>query len=156
MDYKVNELVNLLNELFEFDKSGISDLDINKKEDREELINELNKLKESPFFIMFSHFFGIDEEDINDIINKINKYQQEEKKKISSGVVRTEVKDKSEVIDRPSQHINTQIGLQIHKLVQEYVDTMIKPYNHNQISQQQMNDAYAGLYEFACWIYNHK
>jgi len=45
--------------------------------------------------------------------------------------------------------------LQLHKIVQEYVDTMIKPFNKGGVlTNQQINDAYAGLYEFAAWIMN--
>lgn len=57
-------------------------------------------------------------------------------------------------INRPSKNIEVNIGLQIHKLVQEYIDTMIKPYAKGIMSDESINDAYAGLYEFACWIYN--
>ena len=31
---------------------------------------------------------------------------------------------------------------------------MIKPYNNGLLTNQQINDAYAGLYEFAAWIMN--
>ena len=55
---------------------------------------------------------------------------------------------------RPSQDINVNTGLQIHRLVQEYIDTMVKPYAKGILTEKQINDAYAGLYEFACWIYN--
>ena len=57
-------------------------------------------------------------------------------------------------INRPSKNIEVNIGLQIHKLVQEYIDTMIKPYAKGIMNDESINDAYAGLYEFACWIYN--
>ena len=59
-------------------------------------------------------------------------------------------------IERPSEKISTELGLQVHKLVQEYIDTMVKPYNPKVggLTTKQINDAYAGLYEFACWILN--
>ena len=57
-------------------------------------------------------------------------------------------------IDRPSNHIPTNVGLQIHKLVQEYIDTMIKPYAKGILDNKSINDAYAGLYEYSCWIFN--
>lgn len=55
---------------------------------------------------------------------------------------------------RPSQKLSVQQKLQLHKIVQEYVDTMIKPYNDGHLTNGQINDAYAGLYEFAAWIMN--
>ncbi len=53
---------------------------------------------------------------------------------------------------RPSQKLSIQQKLQLHKIVQEYVDTMIKPFNDGHLTNNQINDAYAGLYEFAAWI----
>jgi hypothetical protein len=55
---------------------------------------------------------------------------------------------------RPSQRLTVPQKLQLHKIVQEYVDTMIKPYNDGHLTNGQINDAYAGLYEFAAWIMN--
>lgn len=55
---------------------------------------------------------------------------------------------------RPSELLNVNQKLQLHKIVQEYVDTMIKPFNKNVLTTQQINDAYAGLYEFAAWVMN--
>ena len=55
---------------------------------------------------------------------------------------------------RPSELLNVSQKLQLHKIVQEYVDTMIKPYNKGALTTQQINDAYAGLYEFAAWVMN--
>ena len=55
---------------------------------------------------------------------------------------------------RPSQKLSIQQKLQLHKIVQEYVDTMIKPFNDGHLTNGQINDAYAGLYEFAAWIMN--
>ena len=71
--------------------------------------------------------------------------------------VEEEKKEKEETtIPRPSANLPVNTGLQIHKLVQEYVDTIIKPYAKGIMNDKQINDAYAGLYEFAAWIYNHK
>jgi hypothetical protein len=64
----------------------------------------------------------------------------------------SEVEDKS--FNRPSELLTVDKKLKLHKLVQEYVNTMIKPYNNGILTQEQINDAYAGLYEFAAWIMN--
>ena len=53
---------------------------------------------------------------------------------------------------RPSELLTIQQKLQLHKLVQEYVDTAIKPFNKGILTNNQINDAYAGLYEFGAWI----
>ena len=44
--------------------------------------------------------------------------------------------------------------LEIHKIVQTYVDTEIRPYVEDNMTQEQISDAYSALYEFACWIMN--
>lgn len=57
----------------------------------------------------------------------------------------------------PSSKVSVNTGLNIHKLVQEYIDTEIKPIIiTEQFSQEDINNMYVGLYEFACWIINHK
>lgn len=55
--------------------------------------------------------------------------------------------------ERPSKKLPIEAGLQIHRLVQEYIDTLIKPYSNGQLTQEEINDAYGALYEFAAWIY---
>lgn len=55
---------------------------------------------------------------------------------------------------RPSDSLSVDKKLQIHKIVQEYIDTMIKPFNNGKLTNDQINDAYAGLFEFACWVMN--
>ena len=55
---------------------------------------------------------------------------------------------------RPSDLLSVDKKLQIHKIVQEYIDTMIKPFNNGKLTNDQINDAYAGLFEFACWVMN--
>lgn len=55
---------------------------------------------------------------------------------------------------RPSESLSVNQKLQLHNIVQEYVDTCIKPFNNGVLSDKQINDAYAGLYEFGAWIMN--
>ena len=55
---------------------------------------------------------------------------------------------------RPSDKLSTDKKLQIHHIVEEYVNTMIRPYSKGIMTDTQINDAYAGLFEFACWIMN--
>lgn len=58
----------------------------------------------------------------------------------------------------PSANIsNIDIKMQIHRLTQEYVDTMLKPYmEKGPNTTNNINNAYTALFEFACWIYSHK
>ena len=44
--------------------------------------------------------------------------------------------------------------LEIHKIVQTYGDSEIRPYVEDNMTQEQISDAYSALYEFACWIMN--
>lgn len=76
--------------------------------------------------------------------------------KCCSGTCRKEVDDTiDESFDIPSDKIkDTEIKLQIHRLTQKYIDEMVKPYLKNSPEMNtQVNNAYAALYEFACWIY---
>ena len=56
----------------------------------------------------------------------------------------------------PSANIkNIETKMQIHRLTQEYVDTMLKPYmEKGPNTTNNINNAYTALFEFACWIYN--
>lgn len=58
----------------------------------------------------------------------------------------------------PSSKIeNIDTKMQIHRLTQEYVDTMLKPYmEKGENTTNNINNAYTALFEFACWIYSHK
>lgn len=50
----------------------------------------------------------------------------------------------------PSSKLTSEQKQNIHKIVTEYVDTMIRPYTD--MSNDVINDAYAGLFEFASWV----
>ena len=66
-------------------------------------------------------------------------------------IEKEEEKEKEEIKTpkRPSETIDTQIGLQIHKLTDRYCNEYIR----DRFDTKMSNDIYAGLYEFACWIY---
>jgi len=160
--------IELLDQLVNMDdQTTVKKIDLTKKEDCEYLINTINELKENPLFSVLGSLFGLDNDNLDEILEKIESIQKElvkkekveEKKPIQKIVIDKSIEEEpKKSIDRPSQKIDVNMGLQIHKLVQEYVDTMIKPYNPKigGLTSEAINDAYAGLYEFACWIYNHK
>lgn len=63
--------------------------------------------------------------------------------------------------DEPDRHVlpsenfdDIDKKLEIHKIVQTYVDTEIRPYVEGNMTQEQISDVYSALYEFACWIMN--
>lgn len=123
-------------------------LDLTKKEDVEKFHEKINELRENEVFLTLTQIFGYDLTDELDELDKFadNTFQKAEEKR----------KQEEKKIERPSAKLTTEQGLQIHKLVQEYVDTMVRPFNNGVLSNDQINDAYAGLYEFASWILNKK
>ena len=123
-------------------------LDLTKKEDVEKFHEKINELRENAAFLTLAQIFGYD---LTNELNELDKFadntfQKAEEKR----------KQEEKKIERPSTKLTTEQGLQIHKLVQEYVDTMVRPFNNGVLSNAQINDAYAGLYEFAAWILNKK
>ena len=138
-----NFLKHLLDSVNEDEK-----LDLTKKEDVEKFHEKINELRENEAFLTLTQIFGYDLTDELDELDKFadNTFQKAEEKR----------KQEEKKIERPSTKLTTEQGLQIHKLVQEYVDTMVRPFNNGVLSNDQINDAYAGLYEFAAWILNKK
>ena len=138
-----NFLKHLLDSVNEDEK-----LDLTKKEDVEKFHEKINELRENAEFLTLAQIFGYDLTDELDELDKFadNTFQKAEEKR----------KQEEKKIERPSAKLTTEQGLQIHKLVQEYVDTMVRPFNNGVLSNAQINDAYAGLYEFAAWILNKK
>ena len=138
-----NFLKHLLDSVNEDEK-----LDLTKKEDVEKFHEKINELRENEAFLTLTQIFGYDLTDELDELDKFadNTFQKAEEKR----------KQEEKKIERPSTKLTTEQGLQIHKLVQEYVDTMVRPFNNGVLSNDQINDAYAGLYEFASWILNKK
>lgn len=123
-------------------------LDLTKKEDVEKFHEKINELRENEAFLSLAQLFGYNLTDELDTLDEFadNTFKKAEEKR----------KQEEKKIERPSTKLTTEQGLQVHKLVQEYVDTMIRPFNNGVLSNDQINDAYAGLYEFAAWILNKK
>ena len=141
--------------------ANIKAFDLNTEEGLEGFNNTLDELENTN--LSFLKAFGIDGDELiknlRNIGNNIYKAKQEQKKqneknehKIEKNVVDHTIENNQ--IVRPSEKLSVPQKLQLHKIVQEYVDTMIKPHNNGYLSNNQINDAYAGLYEFAAWIMN--
>ena len=135
----MNTFLKVLNDLSEIEVPEINKIDLTKQEDRDLVRETINDLRNNELFSSLLSLF-CDDNIFDRLDNELNKIEEKENKKVK----------------RPSELISTEAGLQIHKLVQEYVDTMIKPYNPTEggLTQKAINDAYAGLYEFSCWLYN--
>lgn len=112
----------------------------------------------------FKSFFGIDEntdvlEGLSNLAHTINKavnkkeLKKEPERKVVDHTELNEDEDKK-AFNRPSENLSVDQKLKLHKIVQEYVDTMIRPFNNGTLTDNQINDAYAGLYEFAAWVLN--
>ena len=108
----------------------------------------------------FKSFFGIDEktdvlEGLSNLAHTINNAanKKEPERKVVDHTELNEDEDKK-TFNRPSENLSVDQKLKLHKLVQEYVDTMIRPFNNGTLTDTQINDAYAGLYEFAAWVLN--
>ena len=92
----------------------------------------------------------------NQLKEKDEKKEAEKKEEIKSNPIDRNLIDHSngQNFTRPSESLSIDKKLTLHKIVQEYIDTMIKPYNHGTLTNDQINDAYAGLYEFGAWVLN--
>ena len=134
MDNK--QILNLFNNIYG-DDSSVEKLNLADPKDNKKFRELVSNLQENQLFTSLAQLFGLDIDEFAENLNSIADAALPKQNKIS----------------RPSEKLSTDIGLQIHKLVTEYVDTMIKPYACPEMSQQVINDAYAGLYEFAAWIY---
>lgn len=119
-----------------------TELDLTKEEDVQKFHELVNELKGNSWIsTLVTGLIGED----NEFFDKLNTFADNYYQAHKNGQPQ---------IDRPSNHIPTNVGLQIHKLVQEYIDTMIKPYAKGILDNKSINDAYVGLYEYSCWIFN--
>ena len=122
-------------------------LDLSNKQDLEKFHQYIDELKGNKIFTAFAKYFGCNlDESFNALHQFADDYYADCQK---------EQKDKTPVFEYPSQKLSIDDGLQVHKLVQEYVDTMIKPFNNRKLTNDQINNAYVGLYEFCSWLLLH-
>jgi len=130
------------------DAENVNSLDLTNKEDVEKFHEKIDELRENEAFLSLAQLFGYDLTDELDALDEFadNTFKKAEEKR----------KQEEKKIERASAKLTTEQGLQVHKLVQEYVDTMIRPFNNGVLSNEQINNAYAGLYEFCCWLLIHK
>lgn len=127
----------------------VEKLDLSKKEDLDKFnktLDELEKLTKDN--VLFSCIIN------DDFIQNARKLALEVYNKKNQDKLD---KEKDENVFPSSKIENVETKMQIHRLTQEYVDTMLKPYmEEGENTTNNINNAYTALYEFACWIYSHK
>ena len=136
------------------EKKDVEKLDLGKDEDYAKFNNLVDECKkvcnddDSTSVLtkqLFERLFGFD---MNDIIDDIKKAGDD----IHEQAVKERKKEENKVPDLPSNSTPFDKQVNLHKIVGEYVDTYIRPYG--KMDTKVVDDVYAGLFEFACWIMN--
>lgn len=170
----LEKLMQMLAPYVDADENDVQVYDLSTEEGLKGYNEQLDQLENASLDVLNS--FGINGKEwikgMRDLGQKIyeqNKKKEQKKLDKAQRIVNQAVKqmerkeedhsdepeeDENPKFVRPSQKLSIQQKLQLHKIVQEYVDTMIKPFNDGHLTNGQINDAYAGLYEFAAWIMN--
>lgn len=136
------------------EKKDVEKLDLGKDEDYAKFNNLVDECKkvcnddDSTSVLtkqLFETLFGFD---MNDIIDDIKKAGDD----IHEKAVKERKKEENKVPELPSKSTPFDKQAHLHKIVEEYVDTYIRPYG--KMDTKVVDDVYAGLFEFACWIMN--
>lgn len=157
------DFFDILDKMSKIDEESDNTFDITTKQGLQDFDDYIYRLDDYTVSLLeaFKSFLGIDKDvDVidglselaHDVYNAANPKKEVERKVVDH--TELEEKDDRKTFNRPSENLNVDQKLQLHKLVQEYVDTMIKPFNNGQLKDSQINDAYAGLFEFAAWVLN--
>ena len=170
----LEKLMQMLAPYVDGDEKDVQVYDLSTDEGLKGYNEQLDQLENASLDVL--NLFGINGKewikemrDLGQKIHEQNKNKEQKKLDKAQRIVKQAVKqmerkeedhsdepeeDENPKFVRPSQKLSIQQKLQLHKIVQEYVDTMIKPFNDGHLTNGQINDAYAGLYEFAAWIMN--
>lgn len=170
---------NLLEALQNLNYDDAQTLDLTKEEDNKkfksaiQLIKDYKKeIKNDSIMSLLSNLID------DDLLNKAEEYADNVLEESKEEDVKEDVKNQCSICEkeycdncpffedkeedskiiRPSELLdNTEVKLQIHRLINEYCEEYINPYVSNDIQGKELaNNAYAGLFEFACWIFNKK
>lgn len=170
----LEKLMQMLAPYADVDEKDVQVYDLSTEEGLKGYNEQLDQLENASLDVLNS--FGINGKewikgmrDLGQKIHEQNKKKEQKKLDKAQRIVKQAVKqmerkeedhsdepeeDENPKFVRPSQRLTVPQKLQLHKIVQEYVDTMIKPFNDGHLTNGQINDAYAGLYEFAAWVMN--
>ena len=137
------------------DNDNVKVYDLSTDEGIKGYNKQLDKLSETD--LDFLNDFGIDAKKLIKEMRNLGNHIYESNKKDETPAQqqldrKTVDHTDTEKIERPSDKLSVDQKLQLHKITQEYVDTMIRPYSKGKLTNNQINDAYAGLFEFAAWI----
>ena len=146
-------ILKLLNDVLNVEDENIEKLDLTKDEDYEKFNNYVDECKKicdnkedlscGLSKLLFDTMFGFDMSELIDEIKEIgDKVHAEAKKK----------EEKKKIPELPSKKTSMETQANLHKIVGEYVDTYIRPYGN--MDRKVVDDVYAGLFEFACWVMN--
>lgn len=136
------------------EKNDVEKLDLGKDEDYAKFnkyVDECKKICDEDDStsnltrLLFETLFGFDMKDIVDDIKKAGD-------EIHEQAVKERKKEEKKVPDLPSKSTPLDKQAHLHKIVGEYVDTYIRPYG--KMDTKIVDDVYAGLFEFACWVMN--
>ena len=141
------------------DSDEIESIDLSTDEGLKKFNKSLDELEGYDlgiFDIFIDEFRELGAKLHNQLMEKNKKKEEEKKEEKKEDLIDRKLIDHSneQEFKRPSELLSIDRKLSLHKLVQEYVDTMIKPFNHDVLTNEQINDAYAGLYEFGAWVLN--
>ena len=129
--------------------------DFTNKEDVDEFCKVCDDLKKNSFVSAFLNMLYDGKEDyLDDLKNLVHQYYEKSQKEQEPKSIEKPVEEKKVTTDH--EELPVESKLQIHKLVQEYIDKVIKPQVAGQVSTDALNDAYAAFYDFSCWLMSHK
>ena len=153
----MKDLIKLIDAFMKYanDNDNVKVYDLSTDEGIKGYNKQLDKLSETD--LDFLNYFGIDTKklikEMRNLGNHIYESNKEDETPVQQQLDRKTVDHTdTEKIERPSDKLSVDQKLQLHKITQEYVDTMIRPYSKGKLTNNQINDAYAGLFEFAAWI----
>lgn len=133
-------------------------LDFSKREDLERLKEAVSDLKNSDNSILnfVKSYMGADEfnKTLDDIVNSAQNIYNKSNKKIEltdNSITRKEIDKSEDTVTKPSNKVSEEMQKQIGSITYDYLKNIIIP-NAN-LTKQQLDSIYEGLFEFACWIY---
>ena len=152
----MKDLIKLIDTFTKYgnDNDNVKVYDLSTDEGIKGYNKQLDKLSETD--LDFLNDFGIDAKklikEMRNLGNHIYESNKEDETPQQQLDRKTVDHTDNEIFERPSDKLSVDQKLQLHKITQEYVDTMIRPYSKGQLTNNQINDAYAGFFEFAAWI----
>ena len=157
----LNNILKIFGDTFGIDPKGLEEIetsnfiDLSTKEGLDKFNSILDQIEKNVFSkAMMESLTGKKIFELRDLAQ--NYYDVCNKKPVEKESPKIEVKEidhsNEEKIELPSSKLTTEQGLKLHKLVQEYIDTVIKPNNNGKLTNQEINDKYADLFEYSSWV----